>query len=85
MGGCRLPGVDTALFRVPSGTAPGYRDAGYNRILGLLGSTGNNGFSWSSAVTKEISGLALSFHSQLFYSSHSDFRGHGLQLRCLSE
>ena len=48
-------------IRVPSGTAPGYRDAGYFNAPGRLSGVGNNGFGWSSA-TSGIYGLHLSFY-----------------------
>ncbi|WP_300681838.1 hypothetical protein [uncultured Rikenella sp.] len=45
---------------------------------------GYGGFSWSSAVSGTI-GVFLDFYTQNFYPSGVDGRGHGLQLRCLSE
>ncbi|WP_297626722.1 hypothetical protein [uncultured Rikenella sp.] len=45
---------------------------------------GNYGSSWSS-VTSGIYGQDLNFHSQYQYTSGSDGRGYGFQLRCLSE
>ncbi|WP_297627983.1 hypothetical protein [uncultured Rikenella sp.] len=45
---------------------------------------GNYGFNWSFA-TNGIYSLNLNFSSQLFYTSHSDYRAYGFQLRCLSE
>ena len=68
----------------PASPAPGYRDAGNNGLLGELLGVGNRGFSWSSA-TSGIHGLGLYFHSQHLGTSHSDYRAHGFQLRCLSE
>ena len=65
------------LFLFP---APGYRSSG----SGAPVSVGNNGFSWSSA-TSGIYGLDLNFHSQPLYTSYSDSRAHGFQLRCLTE
>ncbi|WP_294600422.1 hypothetical protein [uncultured Rikenella sp.] len=64
--------------------APGFRDAGNNGRLGVLMGIGYCGFSRSSA-TNERSGLNLHFNSQNLYTSGSDYRGHGFQLRCLSE
>ncbi|WP_294591342.1 hypothetical protein [uncultured Rikenella sp.] len=45
---------------------------------------GYTGFSWSS-VTGGVYGLDLNFFSQHLLTSNSDSRGHGFQLRCLSE
>ncbi|WP_294598212.1 hypothetical protein [uncultured Rikenella sp.] len=45
---------------------------------------GNNGFSWSF-TTGGIYGLDLNLYSQGLSTSSSDRRGHGFQLRCLSE
>ncbi|WP_294592151.1 hypothetical protein [uncultured Rikenella sp.] len=45
---------------------------------------GYSGFSRSSA-TNDIYGLYLGFDSQYLYTCRSDNRGHGFQLRCLSE
>ena len=64
--------------------APGFRDAGYFNAPGRLSGVGYGGFSWSSA-TSGIHGLGLYFHSQHLGTSHSDYRAHGFQLRCLSE
>ncbi|WP_294596534.1 hypothetical protein [uncultured Rikenella sp.] len=47
-------------------------------------SVGNNGSSWSSAVSETL-GVFLAFHTQDLYPSYANNRGHGLQLRCLSE
>ena len=64
--------------------APGFRDAGYFNAPGRLSGVGYGGFSWSSA-TGGIYGLDLNFSSQRLYTSYSDSRAYGLQLRCLSE
>ncbi|WP_294592131.1 hypothetical protein [uncultured Rikenella sp.] len=45
---------------------------------------GNNGLSWSSAVSGPH-GIFLSFDTQYLHSSSVNLRGHGLPLRCLSE
>ncbi|WP_300829367.1 hypothetical protein [uncultured Rikenella sp.] len=65
---------------MPGGLAPGNRVA----HLGALSSVGYYGFSWSSA-TSGIYGLDLYFGSQTLLTNNSDGRGHGFQLRCLSE
>ncbi len=64
--------------------APGYRDFGRTGYGGVARLVGYFGFSWSSA-TSGIYGLDLNFYSQHLYTSYSDYRGHGFQLRCLSE
>ncbi|WP_294593563.1 hypothetical protein [uncultured Rikenella sp.] len=66
--------------RGPSSPAPGYR----NYASGEPGGVGNNGNSWSSAVSG-IDGRFLWFNSQDLSPSRAHNRGHGLQLRCLSE
>ncbi|WP_297623477.1 hypothetical protein [uncultured Rikenella sp.] len=65
---------------MPSGTAPGCRNA----HSGLPVDGGDGGFSWSSA-TSSIYGLDLNSYSQYLNASFSDYRAHGFQLRCLSE
>ena len=60
--------------------APGYRSAS----SGEPGGVGNNGYSWSSAVSG-IGGRFLWFGSQDLGPSNSDYRAYGLPLRCLSE
>ncbi|WP_300829260.1 hypothetical protein [uncultured Rikenella sp.] len=67
-------------FRVPSGTAPGFR----NSNSGVLGGVGNGGFSYSSSVSG-IGGLNSNSYSQYLNTGNSDYRASGLQLRCLSE
>ena len=64
--------------------APGFRDAGNNGRLGALASVGSNGYSWASAVSS-TSDVFLYFGTQSLNPSSVDNRGHGLQLRCLSE
>ncbi|WP_300730610.1 hypothetical protein [uncultured Rikenella sp.] len=64
--------------------APGYRDYGPQNFEGLTRSVCNSGYSWSSA-TSSIQGLDLGFYAQGFNSGNADYRGRGLQLRCLSE
>ncbi|WP_300646443.1 hypothetical protein [uncultured Rikenella sp.] len=44
----------------------------------------NDGFSWSSAVSR-TDGVFLLFYTQYLYPSGANRRGHGYQLRCLSE
>ncbi|WP_294600972.1 hypothetical protein [uncultured Rikenella sp.] len=74
-------GTGTPLTWYP---APGYRDAGYYGRLGDLMSVGNDGYSWSSAVSGTY-GVFLYFDAQYLNPSYVTFRSHGLQLRCLSE
>ena len=76
----RLFGVEAISFRVPSGTAPGFRD----RANGGLSRVGNGGFSWSSDTTG-IGGMYLTFDVTTLVPSHVDIHGYGFQLRCLSE
>jgi len=64
--------------------APGFRDAGNNGRLGVLGHIGNNGYSWSSGGSG-INGLFLHFAAQYLDPCDTSPRGHGLLLRCLSE
>ncbi|WP_294600449.1 hypothetical protein [uncultured Rikenella sp.] len=65
-------------------SAPGFRGAGSNGRLGDLVSVCNDGFSWSSAVSR-TDGVFLLFYTQYLYPSGANRRGHGYQLRCLSE
>ncbi|WP_294601220.1 hypothetical protein [uncultured Rikenella sp.] len=74
-------GTGTPLAWYP---APGYRDAGNDGRLGDLAYVGNSGYSWSSAVSG-TGGVFLGFSTQGLYPSSVSGRGHGLQLRCLSE
>ncbi|WP_304736238.1 hypothetical protein [uncultured Rikenella sp.] len=69
-----------SVQKIPFRPAPGYR----NRDTGLLWSTGSNGHSWT-AQTNDTYSLHLSFSMQYLLSSYAYYRGHGLQLRCLSE
>ncbi|WP_294601243.1 hypothetical protein [uncultured Rikenella sp.] len=64
--------------------APGYREAGNNGRLGDLMAGGDGGCSWSSTVSGP-NGVFLYFYTQNLYPSDVNRRGHGLQLRCLSE
>ncbi|WP_300681759.1 hypothetical protein, partial [uncultured Rikenella sp.] len=64
--------------------APGFRDAGNYGRLGDLMSVGVGGYSWSSAVSG-TNGVFLDFGTQTLYPSGVNHRGHGVQLRCLSE
>ncbi|WP_299458148.1 hypothetical protein [uncultured Rikenella sp.] len=45
---------------------------------------GYYGYSWSSAVSGTY-GVFLNFGTQYLNPSNASYRGHGLQLRCLSE
>ena len=64
--------------------APGFRDAGIYGRLGALTYVGNYGYSWSSELSG-TDGIFLHFGTQNLGPSSVDGRGHGLQLRCLSE
>ncbi len=59
--------------------APGYR----NNSSGEPGGVGNNGYSWSSAVSG-INGRFLWFNTQDLDPSNTNNRANGRQLRCLS-
>ncbi len=59
--------------------APGYR----HRDTGALNNVGNNGYSWSSAVSG-TNGMNLNFNATWLNPSNANNRGYGLQLRCLS-
>ena len=74
-------GTGTPLAWYP---APGFRDAGNSGRLGALADVGNNGCSWSSAVSS-TSGVFLNFGVAHLYPSGANRRGYGFQLRCLSE
>ncbi|WP_294599037.1 hypothetical protein [uncultured Rikenella sp.] len=45
---------------------------------------GNGGYGWSLTVNSTF-GMGLGFNAQPLHPSHTDYRGHGFQLRCLSE
>ncbi|WP_300681799.1 hypothetical protein [uncultured Rikenella sp.] len=45
---------------------------------------GNSGYSWSSAVSG-TNGVFLYFDTQGLNPGSVNYRGYGLQLRCLSE
>ncbi len=64
--------------------APGYRDAGNHGRLGAPVGGGNYGYNWSSSFSG-TSGVFLNFGTQHLGPSYVDYRGHGHQLRCLSE
>ncbi len=57
---------------------------GHTGVQGTLGRAGNYGGCWASA-TSGILGMDLNFHAAYLVASHSDYRGYGFQLRCLSE
>ncbi|WP_300851238.1 hypothetical protein [uncultured Rikenella sp.] len=52
--------------------------------MGALAGVGGGGYSWSSSFSGTC-GVFLSFYAQSLYSSNPSNRGHGFQLRCLSE
>jgi len=60
--------------------APGFRSYASGELVNI----GKYGFSWSAA-TSGVAGLDLSFSSQTLNTRTADHRGHGFQLRCLSE
>ncbi|WP_294600746.1 hypothetical protein [uncultured Rikenella sp.] len=64
--------------------APGYRDFGRTGWEGIAKEIGNDGFSWGSTVSG-ASGMTFYFYSQSLLPNSVLSRGHGLQLRCLSE
>lgn len=45
---------------------------------------GNDGYSWQSTFS-DLLGTDLSFNMEWLDSDRADYRGYGLQLRCLSE
>ncbi|WP_299458097.1 hypothetical protein [uncultured Rikenella sp.] len=70
-------GTGTPLAWYP---APGRR----NESSGILAGVGHSGYSWSSTVSGTL-GVFLYFSTQNLYPSNVGSRGHGHQLRCLSE
>ncbi|WP_297627693.1 hypothetical protein [uncultured Rikenella sp.] len=46
---------------------------------------GLHGYSWSSSATNGTYGFFLWFATEVLVPCHSLYRGHGFQLRCLSE
>ena len=72
--------ADTAIFRVPSGTAPGFR----SNTSGATVDVCNGGFGYSSSANG-IFGVYLVFGETSLNPCSANSRGHGLQLRCLSE
>ncbi|WP_300400894.1 hypothetical protein [uncultured Rikenella sp.] len=69
---------------MPSGPAPGFRDAGNNKWFGGLGNVGGDGTVWSSAVSG-TNGWRLLFYTGAMSPSATYNRAGGFQLRCLSE
>ncbi|WP_297623436.1 hypothetical protein [uncultured Rikenella sp.] len=69
---------------MPCGRAPGFRDSGSNGRLGAPGNIGREGNSWSSAINN-TNAIYFLFDMQRLHYSRTDNRGHGFQLRCLSE
>ncbi len=66
--------------------APGYRDFGRAGWVGIARSLGNHGYSWScTPVTGDVTVRYLGFATQNLTPSYAHNRGHGFQLRCLSE
>lgn len=79
--GGTLSGRDKVSISSP---APGYRDAGKEGESGGLMRVGNDGYSWQSTFS-DLLGTDLSFNMEWLDSDRADYRGYGLQLRCLSE
>ncbi|WP_300681637.1 hypothetical protein [uncultured Rikenella sp.] len=76
-----------ATFHKPAGFAPHHPAPGYrHRDTGDLSGIGYLGYSWSyTPVTGDITVRYLDFRTQALYTSAAHYRGHGFQLRCLSE
>ena len=70
----------TGPVRVPSGTAPGFRET----ASGALNYVGNDGFCYSRSGSGGY-GVYLNFGMTELSSSSAYYRGYGFQLRCLSE
>ncbi|WP_300828329.1 hypothetical protein [uncultured Rikenella sp.] len=67
-------------------SAPGYRDFGRAGWEGIARDIGRNGCSWScTPVTGDVTVRYLDFYTQYLSPSRAHNRGHGFQLRCLSE
>ncbi|WP_297832382.1 hypothetical protein [uncultured Rikenella sp.] len=67
-------------------SAPGYRDFGRAGYEGVARSVGNHGYSWScTPVTGGVTVRYLGFYMQELGPGSAHNRGHGFQLRCLSE
>ena len=70
----------------PHHPAPGYRDFGRTGYEGVARYIGDNGYSWScTPVAGDVTARYLAFYTQSLYPSLAHNRGHGFQLRCLSE
>ncbi|MDE6499590.1 MAG: hypothetical protein K2K83_02650 [Rikenella sp.] len=46
---------------------------------------GDGGYSWASSVTTGTRAYYLSFYYGGVYPNYNNYRGYGLQLRCLQE
>ena len=81
---CPDSSIQRLLLPLPvvRGAAPGFRDAGNNGKNGALMNVGNNGFSWSSAVSGS-NGVYLNFNATNLNPSNTNSRAFGLQVRCL--
>ncbi|WP_294597803.1 hypothetical protein [uncultured Rikenella sp.] len=64
--------------------APGYRDAGNNKLFGALGNTGGEGSVWSSTTLNAYS-IYLGLHASWLRPCNAYSHAFGFQLRCLSE
>ena len=74
--------ADWPGFCVPVRRAPGYRLWEAGSLLGA----GNYGYSWScTPVTGGVTVRYLDFYMPELRHSYAHNRGHGFQLRCLSE
>ncbi len=80
----RLFGVEAfrvkAAIKTPCGRAPGYRSNSTGTLYGI----GEGGYSYSSSVNGS-KGMYLGWDATWLLSNNANNRGHGLQLRCLSE
>ncbi len=63
---------------------PGYRDAGNVGRMGALTHVGNYGSCYSSSISGS-KGVYLDFSAPNLRIGYASSRGHGIQLRCLSE
>nr|WP_297830486.1 hypothetical protein [uncultured Rikenella sp.] len=65
--------------------APGFRDPGHHGLFGTLVYVGSYGYSWSCTPRGDATVRYLDFNTQTLNPSRAHYRGHGFQLRCLSE
>ncbi|WP_297625356.1 hypothetical protein [uncultured Rikenella sp.] len=72
------------IVRLSQRPAPGYRGAGFAGRLETLHGVGGEGSVWSSS-SYETNSIYLRFFMTEVQPDIAYLRGHGLQLRCLSE